>query len=351
MVRKNKKPFFIPIFAGLCLAAVLFFPLPFYITEPGIAHELDSVIKVEGGTSEKGELMLTTVRLERATFPTYLLASVRKYEDIIPKKELFGKEETNEEYNVRQMYDMNRSQNNAIMAAFQKVNRPYHVHFNGVYVLDVYRDMPAEKVLKPGDRIIAVDGKKLHSSMPFIKYVQSKAPGTRLKITFIRKGKQMTKEIGTMSFPMQKYKTGIGIGLGNDIKVTTQPKVKIHTNNIGGPSAGLMFSLEIYNQLVKQDITKGYKIAGTGTISPDGTVGRIGGIAYKVLAAEKAGADIFFAPDDKVPKEWKRRHPEVQSNYEEAVKAAKETKTAMKIVPVKTMDDALIFLQRLKPKE
>jgi PDZ domain-containing protein len=350
-VRQIKKSYFFIFLAVLCLAAVLFFPLPYYITEPGIAHELDSVIKVEGGTKEKGELMLTTVKIGKATLPTYLLASVRKYEDIIPEKELFGKEETDEEYNVRQMYDMNSSQNNAIMAAFHKIKRPYRTQFKGVYVLDVFPNMPAEKVLKPGDRIIAVDGKNLVSSMQFMNYVQSKIPGTLLKVTFIRDHKQMTKSIGTMKFPMQKHKTGIGIGLMDDIKVTTRPKVTIHTKNIGGPSAGLMFSLEIYNQLVKQDITKGYKIAGTGTISPDGTVGRIGGIVYKVVAAEKAGADIFFAPNDSIPKEWKKKHPEIQSNYQEALKAAKDTKTDMKVVPVKTMDDALSYLQKLKPKK
>lgn len=349
-MRQNKRSYFFIFIAGLCLAVMLFSPLPYYITEPGIARELDSVIKVEGGTKEKGELMLTTVKIGKATLPTYLLASIRKYE-VIPEKELFGQEETDEEYNIRQMYDMNSSQNNAIIAAFHKIKRPYRTHFKGVYVLDVFPDMPAEKVLKPGDRIIAVDGRNLISSSQFMKYVQSKPPGAQLKVTIVRKEKQMTKPISTMKFPMQKHKTGIGIGLMDDIKVTTHPKVTIHTKNIGGPSAGLMFSLEIYNQLVKQDITKGYKIAGTGTISPDGTVGRIGGIAYKVVAAEKAGADIFFAPNDPVPKEWKKKHPEFQSNYEEAVKVAKDTKTNMKIVPVKTMDDALSYLQNLKPKE
>ena len=72
----------------------------------------------------------------------------------------------------------------------------------------------------------------------------------------------------------------------------------MNTEEIGGPSAGFMFSLEIYNQLTKEDLTKGYEIAGTGTISPDGTVGRIGGIEQKIIAADKAGADIFLAPNE-----------------------------------------------------
>ncbi|MFP3361706.1 S16 family serine protease, partial [Planococcus sp. SIMBA_143] len=74
------------------------------------------------------------------------------------------------------------------------------------------------------------------------------------------------------------------------------PSIKINTDEIGGPSAGLMFSLEIYNQLTEEDWTKGYEIAGTGTINDEGEVGPIGGIKQKIVAADGSGAEIFFAP-------------------------------------------------------
>ena len=82
------------------------------------------------------------------------------------------------------------------------------------------------------------------------------------------------------------------------------PKVTVKTDEIGGPSAGFMFSLEIYNQLTEEDLTKGYQIAGTGTIDADGTVGPIGGIEQKIVAADKAGAEFFFAPNEKGSKEF-----------------------------------------------
>ncbi|MCK9906873.1 hypothetical protein MXD63_43635, partial [Frankia sp. Cpl3] len=95
---------------------------------------------------------------------------------------------------------------------------------------------------------------------------------------------------------------------------------------IGGPSAGLMFTLEIYDQLnTELDVTRGYRVAGTGTISADGTVGRIGGINHKIVAADKAGAEIFFAPDD--------AEGEI-SNYQEAMATAKRIGTKMRVVPV-----------------
>jgi PDZ domain-containing protein len=101
--------------------------------------------------------------------------------------------------------------------------------------------------------------------------------------------------------------------------------------------------LEIYDQLrTEVDLTKGYQIAGTGTIALDGTVGRIGGIQHKVVAADNAGAEIFFAPDDP---------PNEHSNYREALKAAERIGTSMKIVPVKTIQEALDYLEKLEERK
>lgn len=102
-----------------------------------------------------------------------------------------------------------------------------------------------------------------------------------------------------------------------------------------------MMSLEIYNQLTKPDETKGYDIAGTGTIDVDGKVGPIGGIDQKVVAADKAGKDIFFAPN---------QNGASNSDYKNAVKTAKDIDSNMKIVPVDTMQDAIDYLNKLKAK-
>jgi Lon-like protease len=108
-----------------------------------------------------------------------------------------------------------------------------------------------------------------------------------------------------------------------------------------------MFSLEIYNQLTKDDITKGHSIAGTGTISENGEVGRIGGIEQKIIAADKAGAEYFLAPHENVTKEMNEKYPELESNYIAAKRTAEDIGTDMKVIPVKTFDEALAFLQTL----
>ncbi len=116
----------------------------------------------------------------------------------------------------------------------------------------------------------------------------------------------------------------------------------------GTPSAGLMFTLQTYEQLSHKDLRKGHEIAGTGTMNSQGIVGRIGGIDKKVVTASENGAEIFFAPDDEITSEMKKVEPKIKSNYQEAQEAAKKIGTKMKIVPVKTVQDALNYLEKLK---
>src|SRR5699024_9210185 len=137
--------------------------------------------------------------------------------------------------------------------------------------------------------------------------------------------------------PDSNGRAGLGIEFEEQIKLETEPKVDIRTEDIGGPSAGLMFTLELMNRLVDVDLTKGYNIAGTGEMLEDGSVGRIGGIDFKVMAADRQDIEIFFAPDDELPDEVKKKNPQLRSNYEEAKETADKIGTKMKVVPVKTI--------------
>jgi Lon-like protease len=335
------------IIITILIAGSSFYYLPYYVTKPGSAKDLDPIIEVENGYEDEGRLMLTTVRMGKANIYAYLIASLRKYEHIYPVEEIRSSEETDEEYNVRQLHLMESSKLNAIEVAFQHAEKPYSFQYNGVYVLNVYEGMPAAEVLKPGDMISAIDGKEFNSSQEFIDYINGKTVDESVEVTFTRGDEVQEKEIGLAEFSASKGKKGLGIGLVDDKEIITTPKVTMNTEKIGGPSAGLMFSLQIYNELVERDITHGMEIAGTGTISSNGTVGRIGGIEQKVIAADKAGAEIFFAPMDMIPESIKKSNPDLKPNYEEASKTAEEIGTNMKVVPVKTFEDALNYLDSL----
>lgn len=317
-----------------------FYTLPYYVMKPGMAESLDGIIEVEGGYDEQGELMLTTVRMGEANIISYLMTKINKYYVLEPKEVVRMKNETDEEYQVRQLYYMEDSQENALQVAFKKAGKDIDVKINGIYVLSVREDMPSSDVLKPGDRIVAIDEHTFDSSTGFTNYIQGKKAGDVIRVTFIRKNEKLTKEISIEIIP-EINKPGIGIILVEDKDVKTKPNVNINSEKIGGPSAGLMFTLEIYNQLTKEDITKGYKIAGTGTISSDGMVGPIGGIEQKIVAANREGVELFFAPNEQGKK---------GSNYEMAKKTAKDINSNMNIVPVDSFEDALTYLSSLEKK-
>jgi Lon-like protease len=328
---------------GSILAIILsFIQLPYYVTKPGMAQELEPIIEVEDGYDEEGSFMLTTVRMGKANIYSYLWAKVNDYHYLYPTEEIRREGESDDEYTYRQLHLMENSQESAISIAYEHANKEYDFVNHGVYVVSVVPDMPAEKELKPGDRIFKVDEREFTSADEFIDYVSQKQEGSSIELTFEREGSTKVATLPLKSFSANPEKVGIGIALVTDREINTDPKISIDTESIGGPSAGLMFSLEIYNQLTKDDMTRGLTIAGTGSIDDDGNVGRIGGISQKIVAADKTGVKVFFAPNEEGKK---------GSNYEEALKTAKEIKSEMKIVPVDTFYDALEYLENLPNKE
>lgn len=338
----SRKAYVTPfLLAVLLIIASTFFYLPYYVTKPGMAKELEPIIEVDNGDEAKGSFMLTTVRMGRANIYSYLLAKWSKYQEIYPEESIRVEGETDEEYNIRQLHLMDNSKNHAIKVAYEKAGKEISYKYLGVYVLDVHEDMPAADVLRAGDQIIQVDQLHFDSSQQFIDYIATKKAGDKVQIVYKREETEKKATIALQPFKERPNQVGLGISLDDYTRITTDPSVSIDSEQIGGPSAGLMFSLEIYNQLTKGDLTKGYQIAGTGTMEEDGSVGPIGGIGQKVVAADKSGADIFFAPDE---------NGAPHSNYQEALAAAKDIHTKMKIVPVSSFDEAVDYLEQLKRK-
>lgn len=331
--------------AAIIISSIYYYPLPYFISKPGDALELAPIIQVEGGSEKEGTFMLTTIRIGGANLFNYVWANWNTYMEIIPKELLLANHESEEEYTERQLRVMKNSQENAIILAYRLAGKKVEVIEEGVIVEGVSADMPAQGILKPGDIIHSIDGHTVNNAEQLIKYVQAQQVGKEIALKFKREGEIVQEKLVLAELPLSKEevekqtppKAGLGISISTKRTVSAKPPLHIDTERIGGPSAGLMFSLEIYNQLTEEDITKGYRIAGTGTIDPEGKVGRIGGIHQKVVAADKAKADIFFAPRD-------------GGNYDKALEAAKDIGTTMEIVPVSSIQDALDYLNRLPKK-
>jgi PDZ domain-containing protein len=342
------------ILAALIIISI-FYRLPYYVMEPGDTHNLDPVIDIEGGHEYKhGQFLFMTVKVIQPNIWQYELAKFLKYRTIYKLDDLRLKGENQQEYNERQLYYMDSSQIAATYVAYKKAGKNPKIEHNGVIVESLIDGMPAEKKLKLGDVIVGADGKKVETQQDLLNASKEKKKGDSIKLTVKRNGKRITVTVPFGRFPDRLLKNdqnpkkyGMGITQAPNLSLNVHPPVKFHTEQIGGPSGGLMFTLGIYNRLTEENWTKGYKIAGTGTMNikqtpgsdkVTGVVGPIGGIKDKVVAADNDNVEIFFAPT-------------ADHNYKDAVETAKDIGTDMKIVPVKTFQDALDYLKKLPPKK
>lgn len=334
----------------IVLMALSFYRMDYYITKPGGTYDVSDFLAVQNGDEDdKGSFYMTTVAMGRATPITYVMANFMDFYEIVKIDDVRQDEEDDEEYNVRQLKYMTDSQFNATYVAFNRAGLDYQITYKGLYVLNVLAKGAADGVLKPGDEIVEADGKRIDSLQTFQEIIAPKIKGDEINLVVKRKDQLLDQTLVIKEIPGTDGRYGIGITYSESKSIKTDPKVNVKTEDIGGPSAGLMFTLELLNQLKEEDITKGYEVAGTGEMLEDGTVGRIGGIEKKIVSADKKGVDIFFAPDDEITDAMLEYNPSVESNYETARKTAEKIKSDIKVVPVKTIDDALDYLESLQP--
>lgn len=317
------------------------YKLPYYIYKPGSADSLAEIVKVEGAFKSEGDMHLVTVSGGQATPIQYIWAKLFPYHEVRSLEDVRPKGWTNEDYMHAQLQMMESSQQSSTVVAYEAANRDITIEFKGVYVVSVVEGMPAEGKLKMGDLIIGIDGHEIKEAQDLIDYIGGKSAGDVVHIDVKRDEELIQVDVVLEKFK-DEDKVGMGIQLVTDREIEVNPKVNFTSGNIGGPSAGLMFALEIYDQLTEEDLTKGYQIVGTGELDYSGNVNRIGGIDKKVVAADREGCDIFFAPNEKGAKD---------SNYQVAKQTADEIGTKMKIVPVDTFKEALDYLQKLEPKQ
>lgn len=332
------------IFYLVLIIAFYFFAtyeLPYYIQRPGSTEPLKPIVEVNGGNPSEGEMHLVTVSGMHATPLYYLLAKFLPHNDIKPLHDVIPEGITPEDYMHAQLQVMESSQEASLVVAFEAAERDIEIDYVGVYVVGVVEDMPSYGILEVGDRIVKIDDLDIKEASDLVNYVLTKKAGETVTVEVVRDDESLLEEITLDYFPEDPAKVGMGISLVTDREIKVHPEVNFSSGKIGGPSAGLMFALEIYNQLTEEDITKGYNIAGTGEIDYEGNVLRIGGVDKKVVSAEREGIDIFFVPNE---------GGKENSNYMEALRTAEEINAEMEIVPVDTFYDALNYLKGLPEK-
>ncbi|ASA21298.1 SepM family pheromone-processing serine protease [Paenibacillus donghaensis] len=319
----------------------VFMNTPYIVYQPGSASEVAPMVKVENADdSEQGTFMMTTVSASYANVALLVASYFNKYAEVVTKESRLG-DKTEEEYAATQVYYMDSSQSLAVQAAYTAAGIPYEDVVDYMYVISL-TDPANQDKLQPGDRIESVDGTAVTDPDSLSKLLAASQIGDKATVTLLRAGKELKEQLTLIEVKDSADaagRPGFGITIGALQKVEPQREgvdVSFASTNVGGPSAGLMFSMEIYNQLVPGDLTKGYRVAGTGTINAAGEVGAIGGVKHKIVAAEREEAEIFFVPI---------------KNYAEAKARADQIGTSMKLVPVSSMNEALKYMEELPAKK
>lgn len=347
-MKKNKKIIFIvaTVLLSLLVWAAILIPLPYYIESPGGASDVRSVLQVNGKEDEEeGSYNFVYVQVKQGSAFQLLLAALDPHADVYSADEMTGGSSSADYFRISQFY-METSQNLAKYEALTLANKEVNMDFFGVYVLNVTDDSTFKDILHIADTVTAVNGKTFESSKELIDYVSSLELGSDVEVTYVSDDQEMTAS--GQIIKLDNGKNGIGIGLVDHTEVQSPIDIDFQTGNIGGPSAGLMFTLSIYTQLADPTLRDGRVIAGTGTIEKDGSVGDIGGADKKVLSAAKAGASIFFAPNNPVDKEILKEDPSAKTNYEEALEVAEKENLDITVVPVTNVQEAIDYLKETK---
>lgn len=321
---------------GLLVTVLLFLfvPLPYYISSPGAATSIEEFLTVQGGEKEDGELMMVTISQRRAT-PFWLVESwVTPFTEANLSSRYLYDGESEADYERRQQLLMDSSQQAAIQYAYQLADQDVTVDFEGIYVSAPIPGSLAANVLKPGDVITAIDGMSFATRVDFLNRISEFEAGDEVELTIERDGEE--RVVQTLIQPIDQSGDRVGIGIYEPLpvqEITADPEVDVALTNVGGPSAGLMFTLEIYDQLTPGDLANGKRIAGTGTVDEEGNVGPIGGAWQKIVAADEEKAEVFFVP--------------AGSNYEEALESRDRLNSDIEVVPVKTVEDAIRYLEEM----
>jgi PDZ domain-containing protein len=332
------------------LCAGVFIPVPYSEMSPGPTvntlgdHDGEPVLQISGRKTypADGHLNMTTVRVTSADYRMNMVEAVYGWlahdYKVVPHDTLYPDGKTEQQSTQENAEEFSQSQESAKVAALKELNIPVK---SWVIVSTVVKDSPAQGRLHAGDVIKAVDGTAVKQPTDVAKLVTKHQPGENVVFTIVPAKAQADAEKANKTAQTQDVtirtaasddsaakRAIVGISAGTDH--TFPFTIDIKLADVGGPSAGLMFALGIYDKLTPGDLTGGKFVAGTGTIDDNGTVGPIGGVEMKTVGARGKGAQYFLTP------------------AENCAAAAKDTPGGLTLVRVHTIGDALSALKDIR---
>jgi Lon-like protease len=309
--------------------------VPYYALTPGSARPTEPLVSVEGAETfpSNGEVLFTTVHVEHLNLVAWARDRVGLLPDswnVLTEEEYLGPntESENDQINANLMTN---SKDVASYVALEHLGYDVSISGTGAVVVQIVDGMPAADVLEVGDTIVAIDGEPVELTEQVAEMVGGRAPGDTISLN-IETTDDETEEVSVTLAARDDDPDAGFLGVATttrELEFNLPIDVEIDSGNVGGPSAGLAFTLAILDTMTPGDLTGGDDVAVTGTMSPDGSVGAVGGVAQKVVAAADEGAEVFLVP---------------ASELEQAAAGAPDD---IRVEPVDDLDDALAILDQL----
>jgi PDZ domain-containing protein len=270
--------------------------------------------------------------VRRATWPERLLPFLRPDgATLVPEHAVVPPGSSFAERRQDARAEMDRSERIAAAVALREAGYPVRAVPRGILVEGVAPDAPAARVLDAQDVIVAVDGQPVRTPKQLRAAVAKRKPGEIVGLAVRRDGKRRVVTVRTVPDPADPRRPLIGIRIGQDAQIELPIDVDIDLGNVGGPSAGLAFALDVLEELGR-NVDRGRKVAATGELELDGTVRPIGGAKQKAFGVQKAKADVFLVPAG-----------------ENAAEARRYAGNA-RVIPVESFQQALRALATLAPR-
>ena len=326
---KIKKKIIIPfLIIFITVSSLSLVKTDYYFMSPGPPYQWEIDYGEIKNYDFEGNLFQLTVRRDEANVLIYAWSLINDSYDLYPREVILPDGVTPKELSEISIQNMRTSENVAIAVALKNVGYEINSKGDGVSVVGLLDDSPVKEKLKKGDLLNSINNKEISSTTEFISTLRTYSIGETVTIGLLREVngelKQMFVETTLIEHVEYKGEPMVGfLATTVNERFDFPFEIDIKTGNVGGPSAGLMMALNVYNNLIPEDITNSMIIAGTGTIEIDGSVGPVGGIKQKVIAAKRAGAELIIVP---VP------------NFDEA-KLLETDKT--KIIAVQSFTEAL----------
>lgn len=317
-------------FVLLAVFAVLWVvPSDKYIFLPDEARAVAPLVDVEGEQPDEdgGGIYYVAVDVRKASLLEKLVPRIREGATLVEVSQVRAPGQNEREHRRAELASMRQSQDYAAAVALRSLGYPIEVIPRGAEIASVVDGFPAEGKLRPRDLVVAVDGKPVANPDEFRAALLRKRPGDAVRLRLQRRNRVVL--LRTVSNPERPDRPFIGV-LINDPAVKLPITVRINTGEVGGPSAGLAFALDLLEELGR-DVDRGHRVAASGELRLDGSVGAVGGIKQKTIGARRAGADVFLVPGD---------------NAREARRHA----GGLRVIAVNSFRQALRALATLEPK-